>query len=231
MQFRPGPVGSPLISADLGQSPGAGQVRRAIRSPQDSSCGGFNPNCGWRRHVCPPKSSLDGSGGERACWPHAGTFCVAGILLRTATAEGRASHISTCIGLCQRHQATLSHTSCAYPLCQLRGVQHPHSDPALPHSSSLPLGCIDPLKLDPTPGIVFHHPPPLRNDERWGIYGNPFEGAYAPGSRQPHPAVTLRAPVHAPWPARRSTERRATRMTCHAPVRTGGVVVAVWDLD
>jgi len=43
--------------------------------------------------------------------------------------------------------------------------------------------------------------------------------------------VALRGPVHAPWPARRSMERRATRMTCHALVRTGGAVFAGWDLD
>jgi len=44
-------------------------------------------------------------------------------------------------------------------------------------------------------------------------------------------SVALRGPVHAPWPARRSMGRRATRMTCHAPVRTGGAVFAGWDLD
>jgi len=42
--------------------------------------------------------------------------------------------------------------------------------------------------------------------------------------------VALRGPVHAVWPARRSMERRATRMTCHAAVRTGGAVGAGWDL-
>ena len=41
----------------------------------------------------------------------------------------------------------------------------------------------------------------------------------------------LRGPDHAPWLARRSMARRATRMTCHAPVRTGGAVGAGWDLD
>jgi len=43
--------------------------------------------------------------------------------------------------------------------------------------------------------------------------------------------VALRVPAHAPWLARRSLVHRVTRMTCHAPVRTGGAVGAVWDLD
>jgi len=43
--------------------------------------------------------------------------------------------------------------------------------------------------------------------------------------------VALRVPAHAPWLARRSMARRETRMTCHAPVRTGGAVGAGWDLD
>jgi len=43
--------------------------------------------------------------------------------------------------------------------------------------------------------------------------------------------VELRVPAHAPWLARRSLVRRATRMTCHAPVRTGGAGGAGWDLD
>ena len=43
--------------------------------------------------------------------------------------------------------------------------------------------------------------------------------------------VALRVPANAPWLARRSMARRATRMTCHAPVRTGGAVGAGWDLD
>jgi len=43
--------------------------------------------------------------------------------------------------------------------------------------------------------------------------------------------VTSRVPAHAPWLARRSLVHRVTRMTCHAPVRTGGAVGAGWDLD
>jgi len=43
--------------------------------------------------------------------------------------------------------------------------------------------------------------------------------------------VALRVPAHAPWLARRSLVHRVTRMTCHAPVRTGGAVGAGWDLD
>jgi len=43
--------------------------------------------------------------------------------------------------------------------------------------------------------------------------------------------VALRVPAHATWLARRSMARRATRMTRHAPVRTGGAVGAGWDLD
>ena len=43
--------------------------------------------------------------------------------------------------------------------------------------------------------------------------------------------VAFHVPAHAPWLARRSLARRATRMTCHAPVRTGGAVRAGWDLD
>jgi len=43
--------------------------------------------------------------------------------------------------------------------------------------------------------------------------------------------VALRVPAHAPWLARRSLVHRVTRMTCHAPVRTGGDVGAGWDLD
>ena len=39
-------------------------------------------------------------------------------------------------------------------------------------------------------------------------------------------SVALRVPAHAPWLARRSMARRATRMTWHAPVRTGGAVGA-----
>ena len=44
-------------------------------------------------------------------------------------------------------------------------------------------------------------------------------------------SVALRVPAHAPWLARRSLVHRVTRMTCHAPVRTGGAVGAGWDLD
>ena len=43
--------------------------------------------------------------------------------------------------------------------------------------------------------------------------------------------VTLRVPAHAPWLARRSLVHRVTRMTCHAPVRTGGAVGAGSGLD
>jgi len=43
--------------------------------------------------------------------------------------------------------------------------------------------------------------------------------------------VALRVPAHAPWLARTSVVHRVTRMTCHAPVRTGGAVGAAWDLD
>jgi len=43
--------------------------------------------------------------------------------------------------------------------------------------------------------------------------------------------VALRVPAHAAWLARRSLVHRVTRMTCHAPVRTGGAVGAGWDLD
>jgi len=39
------------------------------------------------------------------------------------------------------------------------------------------------------------------------------------------------APGKAPLLASRSMGGRATRMTCHAPVRTGGAVLAGWDLD
>jgi len=42
--------------------------------------------------------------------------------------------------------------------------------------------------------------------------------------------VALRIPAHAPWLARRSLVRRVTRMTYHAPVRTGGAGGAEWDL-
>jgi len=49
--------------------------------------------------------------------------------------------------------------------------------------------------------------------------------------RPPEHCVALRVPAHAPWLARRSMARRATRMTRHAPVRTGGAVGAGWDLD
>jgi len=45
------------------------------------------------------------------------------------------------------------------------------------------------------------------------------------------PCVALRVPDHAPWLAGRSLVRRATRLTCHAPVRTGGAGGAGWDLD
>jgi len=44
-------------------------------------------------------------------------------------------------------------------------------------------------------------------------------------------SVALRLPAHAAWPARRSLVHRVTRMTCHAPVRTGGAVGAGRDLD
>jgi len=43
--------------------------------------------------------------------------------------------------------------------------------------------------------------------------------------------VALRIPAQVPWLARRSMACRATRMLCHAPVRTGGAVGAGWDLD
>ena len=43
--------------------------------------------------------------------------------------------------------------------------------------------------------------------------------------------VPLRGPVHAPLLARRSMGHRETRMTCHAPVRTGAAVLAGWGLD
>jgi len=43
--------------------------------------------------------------------------------------------------------------------------------------------------------------------------------------------VALRVPAHAPWLAGRSVVHRVTRMTFHAPVRTGGAVGAGWDLD
>jgi len=39
------------------------------------------------------------------------------------------------------------------------------------------------------------------------------------------------APVRAPLLSRTSVGRRATRMTCNAPVRTGGAVLAGSDLD
>jgi len=45
------------------------------------------------------------------------------------------------------------------------------------------------------------------------------------------PSVALRVPAHAPWLAGRSLVHRVTRMTCHAPVQTGGAVGAEWDLD
>ena len=51
------------------------------------------------------------------------------------------------------------------------------------------------------------------------------------GTSDPHLHVALRVPAHAPWLARRSLVHRVTRMTCHAPVRTGVAVGAGWDLD
>jgi len=58
-------------------------------------------------------------------------------------------------------------------------------------------------------------PPELARD------GPRCEGSY----------VALRVPAHAPWLTRRLLVHRVTRMTCHAPVRTGGAVGAGWDLD
>jgi len=67
-----------------------------------------------------------------------------------------------------------------------------------------------------------------------GLYWRPVASAQQVLHYQrPHVHAALlvasRSPVQAPWPARRSMERRATRMKCQAPVRTGGAVVAGWD--
>jgi len=61
------------------------------------------------------------------------------------------------------------------------------------------------------------------------IRPSPFTFPQAsPRSRK---SVAFRVPAHAPWLARRSMARRATRMTCHAPVRRGCAVGAFGDLD
>jgi len=45
-----------------------------------------------------------------------------------------------------------------------------------------------------------------------------------------HQTVALRGPIHAPSLPRRSMRRRETLMTGHAPARTGGAVLAGWNL-
>ena len=67
----------------------------------------------------------------------------------------------------------------------------------------------------------------------WKLSARGADGAVGDFSvgRPDAEAVALRVPAHAPWLARRSLVHRVTRMTCHAPVRTGGAVGAGWDLD
>ena len=109
--------------------------------------------------------------------------------------------------------ARTRHPSPSRPFPASQDVASPRACPSAPRR---------PLRRDRFP---FRHRArrrsPTAKSRRW---------QFAP-SKTPPLGVALRVPAHAPWLARRSLVHRVTRMTCHAPVRTGGAVGAGWDLD